>query len=77
MKNPYKRKFIAAEVEENGKYYAYVIPVTNSDNLIHKLKVRGIVAANLCDSKREAGEIVTAWNEAHKANGTYMFDQTF
>ncbi len=30
--------------------------------------------ATACSTKKEAAELVTAWNDAYKANGEYLFD---
>ena len=55
-----KRKisYIAVQVTENGKNYAYAVKVAESDNLLSKLEIKGITAANLCGSRKEAEEIV-------------------
>lgn len=70
----YSRLYAAVTVAENGKYYAYVIPFTTSDNVLNKLAVNGILHANIYTTKKAAGEVVTAWNNSYKANKTYMFD---
>lgn len=68
-----KYYWIAAQIKENGKNYAYALRVSTSDNLVSKLSRESIVAANICESKKQAAEIVTAWNEGYKENGSYMF----
>lgn len=72
-----KISYIAVQVTENGKNYAYAVKVSESDNLLSKLAIKGIAAANLCSTKKEAEEVVTAWNEAFKNNGSYMFGEVF
>lgn len=72
-----KNSYIAVQVTENGKNYAYAVKVSESDNLLSKLVIKGIIAANLCGSRKEAEEIVTAWNECFKSNGSYMFGEVF
>ena len=72
-----KKSYFAVTVQENGKYYSYVLPVAPSDNIVCKLKIKGLQWANVCDSKKRAGEIVTAWNDAARANGNYMFSEPF
>ena len=69
--------YIVVQVEENGKYYAYAIKVSESDNLLSKLKIKNIVTANIFRTKKRAEEIVEAWNQMYKENGNYMFDETF
>ena len=68
-----KYYWIAAQIKENGKSYAYALRVSTSDNLLSKLIRESIVADKLCATKKQAAEIVTAWNEGYKANGSYMF----
>ena len=69
--------YIVVQVEENGKYYAYAVKVSESDNLLSKLKIKNIVTANIFRTKKKAEEIVEAWNQMYKENGNYMFDETF
>ena len=70
-----KRKFIAVTIEENQKYYAYLVPVSDCDNLISKLNIKGIKCANIFSTKKEASNVVEMWNESYKTNGTYLFDE--
>lgn len=70
-----KNHYIAIQIEENGKYYAYAIKATESDNLLSKLAVTNIISANICDTKKRAEELVTFWNDCYKQNGTYIFQQ--
>ena len=69
-----KKFYIAADVAENGKYYAFAFKVSENDNLKCRLAdIQNLYTANIMPSKKAAQEVVTAWNNAHKANGTYMF----
>ena len=72
-----KSSYIAVQVTENGKNYAYAVKVSESDNLLSKFKIKGITAANLCGSRKEAEEVVATWNECFKENGSYMFGEVF
>jgi len=69
-----KSTYIAVEIKENGKYYAYAVKVSTSDNLISKLNIKGVQFANLCGTKKSAEHIVNDWNAGHKANNRYLFD---
>lgn len=69
-----KNVWLACQIEENGKFYAYAMRVSTADNLVSKLSRESIVTANICTSKKEAAYLVDIWNEAHKENGRYMFD---
>ena len=69
--------WIAADVEESGKGYAFAFRVSEYDNLKCRLAgIQNLYAANIMPSKKAAQEVVTAWNNAHKANGNYMFAES-
>lgn len=72
-----KYTWLALQIEENGKFYAYASRVSTADNLVSKLSRKSLVTANICTSKKEAAATVDAWNAAHKANGKYMFSESF
>lgn len=72
-----KYTWLALQIEENGKFYAYAMRVSTADNLVSKLSRKSLVTANICTSKKEAAAMVDAWNAAHKANGKYMFSESF
>ena len=72
-----KNFWIAADVEESGKYYAFAFKVSGNDNLKSRLAgIQNLYAANIMPSKKAAFEVVAAWNNAHKANGNYMFAES-
>lgn len=61
----------------NGKY-AYSVRLGENDNVCAVLsRVHGLDYANVFQTKKKAAEIVTAWNDAYKANGTYAFGGAF
>ena len=72
-----KYTWLALQIEENGKFYAYASRVSTADNLVSKLSRESLVTANICTSKKEAAATVNACNTAHKANGKYMFSESF
>lgn len=73
-----KNIFLALTVEENGKFYSWAYKVSSRNNLCDVLaRFKNLVSANVCDSYSKAKEIVSAWNDTYKANGTYLFDGTF
>ena len=72
-----KSSYIAVQVTESGKNYAYAIKVSESDNLLSKLAIKGTAAANLCSTKKEAEKVVSTWNECFENNGSYMFGEVF
>lgn len=70
-----KNTYIVVSIQEDGKNYAYVIKHHNSNNLISVLEIKGILHANICDTKKEAYRIAELWNDGYKKNGAYMFDE--
>ena len=57
-----------------GKYYAYIVKMSSSDNVLSKLKIKGLLHANIYPTKKRAAAVVEAWNASYKSNGTYLFD---
>lgn len=49
-----KYMWAVCDVKADGKYYAYPIRISVMDNLLSKLAIKGIKAANLCESKKKA-----------------------
>lgn len=68
--------FIPREnAEYSPGYYSYVLPCKAGENLKFVLDcIGGLRVAHLCSTKKEAEEIVTAWNETYKKNGEYLFN---
>ncbi len=69
--------YIAVQIEENDKYYAYVIKVSKNDNILSSLEIPNIITANICQTKKEAESWVKCWNDTWKADNRYMFDSAF
>lgn len=70
-----KKYWVAIQVQQNGKYSAAVLPVTECDNVYKKLAaVPGIVTANIYDTKTAAAQAVRAWVDGFRAAGVYMWD---
>ena len=69
-----KKHYIAVTIEENGKFYSYVLPVSGNVNLIAAFKINGIINATICSTRERAADIVKAWNDTHKRNGSFLFD---
>ena len=82
MKNFYMGVIVKIEsifTDNIDGYYAYIVKFTSSDNLKSVLdRIGGLQAANMCATKKEATELVEAWNEGFKQNGAYAYsDPTF
>lgn len=70
-----KKYWVAIQVQQNGKYSAAVLPVTECDNIYSKLAaVPGIVSANIYDTNKTAAGVVRAWVDGFRAAGVYMWD---
>lgn len=73
-----KKIYIAIQVEENGKYYAFVYAIKTGENLKpHIERHKNANIFHLCESKKQAREIATRWNATYKANNSYLFDEPF
>lgn len=71
----YKNYWLACTVEESGKFYVYIVKAPQNYNLCSILAgVANLKSANIYRTKKQAGEIVTFWNECYRNNGTYLFD---
>ena len=66
--------YIVVTVYENEKYYPYAIKVSENDNLLAKLKIKGITNANIFPTKKKAYEMVERLRDIYKNAGVYMFD---
>ena len=70
-----KKYWVAIQTQENEKYSAVVLPVSECDNVYTKLKgIPGIVSANIYDTKKAAAAVVLAWVEGFRAAGVYKWD---
>ena len=70
-----KKIFLAAITEENGKNYAFIVPIRTGENIKPILeRYKNTPVFHLCESRKQADDLVITWNEAYKNNGSYMFD---
>jgi len=67
--------YLTVTVAENNKYASFVLPVSGSANLVAVLgSIKGLSAANICATKKDAIQISEFWNECFRKNGTYLYD---
>lgn len=64
---------IAVTIKENEKFYSYGIKVSESDNLLSKLKIKNIVWADIFQTKKKMEEVVKMWNDGFTKNGTSLY----
>ena len=70
-----KNFWLAVTVEENGKFYAYVVKAAQNNNLVSLLAGNAqLKAANIYGTKKQAAAVVQFWNDCYRQNGTYLFD---
>ena len=67
------KKYIAATKQEKGRFYSYVIPITENDNLVAIILREHPVGANVFNTLKQAKETVDFWNYTYMQNGTYLF----
>lgn len=73
-----KKVYIAVQICENGKYYAYCFAANETTNILSKLAaIPHAVTANIFTTKKAAAAVISAWNAEHKMNNRYIFDETF
>ena len=63
---------IAVTIKEDEKLYSYGIKVSESDNLLSKLKIKNIVWADIFQTKKKMEEVVKMWNDGYIKNGTNL-----
>lgn len=69
--------YIAITIQENEKYFSYVIKVNSKENILPKLEIKNIVTATITATKKEAENLVNLWNIIAKRNNQYLFNETF
>ena len=75
-KTKYTYFYLAITIEPIiGKYYSYVLKVSDSINLASELKgINHLLDATLMPTKKKANEVVDCWNNNYRRNGTYLLD---
>lgn len=63
--------------EDKGKRCAYRLKMNEDTNILSRIDQmrasNNIEAIHICGTKTQAEGFVNSWNEAYRANGTYMF----
>ncbi len=68
--------YFAADDKNKNKLCAHVMEVPRNTNLAHYFtNFPYLEVAHLCRSRKEAENVVTAWNEIHRQNGEYGFQE--
>ena len=54
--------------------YAFVEVFKAGENLVRKLDIiGGLVSATICETRKQADDLVSDWNRAFRENGIYAF----
>ena len=61
--------------EQNGKWCAYAYKLSRADNIVWIIERDRVKTANYCRNKKEALEMAEHFNDCHKQNGNYLFDE--
>lgn len=69
-----KKIYIAIQVEENEKYYAFAETIRTGENLKPFIERYNANVFHLCESRKQAEELIIRWNATYKANNNYLFD---
>lgn len=70
-----KNAWFAIVIKENEKYYSYAHKIPAGTNALFEWeRIPNITIAHLCESRKQAREIVSFWNGCYKRNGSYLFD---
>lgn len=65
---------VVIEVEEQGKRYAYMIKVSDNENILKVLSnINGIISATMCKTQKDAKYKVSHYNAVYKANGINLY----
>lgn len=66
-----KNTYYVVTHELNGKYYAEVLEVGVGENVMKFVKYNTIKCVTACETKKEAKNLSSFWNECFKKNNTY------
>lgn len=69
-----KKIYVVIQAEDNGKYYAFADAIRTGENLKPFIERYNADVFHLCESRKQAEELVIRWNATFKANNTYLFD---
>ena len=69
-----KKIYVAVSIEEDNKYYAFIDTIQTGVNLKPFLERYTANIVRLCETKKQAEEIVAHWNACYKVNNQYLFN---
>ena len=69
--------YIAITIQENEKYYSYVIKVNSRENILPKLEIKNIVTATVTATKKRGRKPCKLMEYNRKKNNQYLFNEIF
>lgn len=69
-----KNFYYVATIQENEKYYSYVLPVKEYNNLLSVFKIKNVINITPYKTKKDARSIAGLYNIQYKINGSYLFE---
>ncbi len=69
-----KNFYYVVSIQENKKYYSYVLPVKENNNLLSIFKIKNVIDITPYATKKDARSVAGLYNIQYKTNGCYLFE---
>lgn len=69
--------YFAMAREQEGKFYAWVQPFNDGDNVHPCISLEDVIVARLVKNKEEAFTIVQEWNKAFAAKNEQIYQELY
>lgn len=69
----YKKLYGAGSIQENGKYYAWVIPFNSTDNVKAIINRNNLETLMIFRKRTDAEMVVKSWNDGWINSGNHLF----
>lgn len=69
-----KNFYYVATIQENEKYYSYVLPVKENNNLLSIFKIKNVIDITPYATKKHAQYIAKFYNIQFKIDDCYLFE---
>lgn len=69
-----KKFYYVATIQENKKYYSYVLPVKENNNLLSIFKIKNVIDITPYATKKQAQYIANFYNVQYKIDGCFLFE---
>lgn len=65
--------YYVVTIQENEKYYSYVLPVKQNNNLLSAFKIKNVINITPHKTKKHASSVANFLNIQYKTNENYLF----